>query len=201
MKTFRLIVFGLLFASFLAVSAFAQTTANKVGLINTVAFEDEKAGITKYINAKKSLNAEFKKDFDELNALATRIQALEKELTTLETQLKAVTTEAAAAPLQASYTTKSDEYARLGREFKFKQDDAKVRYQRREQIVLGPVLLDIGKAMTDYSKQKSYYILLDAAKLFNSGVLLAWDDASDVTADFIKFYNARPATAAVTTTK
>ena len=197
MKSFRLVL-GLFFAAVFALSVSAQTAA-KVGLINTALFEDEKAGITKYINAKKSINAEFKKDFDELTALAARSESLEKELTTLETQINTAATDALRVPLQTSYTAKSDEYAKLGREFKFKQDDAKVRYQRREQIVLGPISEDIGKAMQDYSKQKSYYLLLDAAKLFNAGILLAWDDASDVTADFVKFYNARPATAAVTT--
>jgi Skp family chaperone for outer membrane proteins len=199
MKSFRLIAFGLIFAAVFALSVSAQT-ATKVGLINTNLFGDEKAGITKYVNAQKSVNAEFKKDFDDLTALANRISALEKELVTLETQAKTAT-QANAATLQASYTAKSDEYAKLGREFKFKQDDAKVRYQRREQIVLGPILSDIGKAMQDYSKQKAYYLLLDSAKLYNAGVLLAWDDTIDATADFVKFYNARPATTAVTTTK
>src|SRR6185436_7681947 len=85
--------------------------------------------------------------------------------------------------------------------YKFKQDDLKVRYERREQILLGPILLDIGKAMQDYQKQKAFAVLLDASKLFNAGVLLAWDDVTDVTVDFIKFYNARPATAAVTPVK
>jgi Skp family chaperone for outer membrane proteins len=200
MKTFRLIALGLLFAAVFAGSSFAQTTAGKIGLINTAAFNDEKAGIAKYIAAKKSLDVEFKKDFDDLNSLVTRMQNLEKELNTLEGQINAAATEAAKAPLQTSYTAKFDEQARLLREHKFKQEDTKVRYQRREQILLGPVLLDIRKAIQEYSKQKSYYMVLDAATLFNAGILLAWDDASDITVDFIKFYNARPATA-VTNTK
>ncbi|MGC2235560.1 MAG: OmpH family outer membrane protein [Pyrinomonadaceae bacterium] len=199
MKTFRLFAATLFIAAIFAVSAFAQT-AGKIGLINTGAFEDDKAGITKFITGRKSLDAEFKKDFDDLTTIANRIQALEKELTTIQGQLNAqggvpVNKDA----LQASFNTKNDEYAKLGREFKFKQDDAKARYERREQVVLGPILLDIGKAMQDYQKAKAFTLLLDATKLYNAGVLLAWEDASDVTTDFIKFYNARPATAVNTT--
>ena len=49
MKTVRLIAVSVFFAAIFAVSALAQTTAasGKIGLINTEAFYDSKAGITK----------------------------------------------------------------------------------------------------------------------------------------------------------
>jgi Skp family chaperone for outer membrane proteins len=197
MKVFNIIVATLFFAVMFVASVSAQT-ATKIGLINTALFEDEKAGITKFITGRKSLDTEFKKDFDDLNALATRIQNLEKDLLGIENQLKTTTgVPVNKDQLQTSYNTKADEYGKLGREYKFKEDDLKARYQRREQVVLGPILLDIGKAMQDYQKQKAFTLLLDATKLFNAGVLLAWEDTTDVTADFVKFYNARPATTAV----
>jgi len=199
MKTFRLIAASLFFAAIFAVSTFAQVTGTgKVGLINTLAFDNDKAGINKYVTAMNSLEAEFKKDGDDLTALATRIQTLEKELQTIQGQLNS------AAPvnkdqLQASYNAKADEYGKLGREFKFKQDDAKARFERRRQVVMGPILADIYKAMQDFAKQKGYSVILDGAKLEEAGVLLAiGDDKIDATKDFILFYNARPATTAVT---
>lgn len=200
MKTFRLFAASMIFAAIFAVSAFAQATTNKIGLIDTASFEDDKAGITKFITGRKSLDAEFKKDLDELSAIANRMQTLDKELIALEGQLKAsggvpVNRES----LQASYNTKADELGKLDRELKFKRDDTKVRYERREQVVMGPIMLDIGRAMKEYQKQKALSLLLDATKLFSAGVLLAWDDVNDVTADFVKFYNARPATAVNTT--
>lgn len=203
MKTFRLISAAFFIAAMFAVSAFAQTAGSKIGLINTAAFEDEKTGITKFITGRKSLDLEFKRDFDELTTLFNRIVALEKEIVALETQIKAAQANPQvpiSATLQTTYSSKADEYGKLTREHKFKQDDAKVRYERREQVVLGPILSDIGKAMGEYQKQKAYTVIFDAAKLFNAGVLLAWDDVSDVTTDFVKFYNARPATTAVKTT-
>ena len=80
MKTFRLIAASAIFAAIFAVSAFAQTTASKIGLINTLAFDDEKVGITKYVAAMNSLDAEFKTVYTELQTLATKIQALQKEI-------------------------------------------------------------------------------------------------------------------------
>jgi Skp family chaperone for outer membrane proteins len=204
MKTVRLIAATIFFAAIFAVSAFSQVAVNKIGLIDTGRFEDEKSGgITKFIAGRKSLDLEFKRELDELNSLYIRIGTLEKELVALETQITAARAnpQVPISPtLQTTYSTKADEYGKVGREYKFKQEELKERYGRREQVVLGPILLDIGKAMQEYQKQKAFSMLLDATKLFQAGVLLAWDDMTDVTVDFIKFYNARPATAAVKTT-
>jgi Skp family chaperone for outer membrane proteins len=199
MKTFRLIAASMIFAAIFAVSAFAQTTttAAKVGLINTLAFDTDKGGINKYVTAMNSLETEFKKDGDDLTVIATRIQTLEKEIQTIQTQLQS-TAPVNKDQLQTSYNTKVDEYGKLGREFKFKQDDAKARYERRRQVVMGPILADIGKAMQEFAKAKGFTLLLDGAKLEEAGVLLAiGDDKIDATKDFIAFYNARPATTAV----
>lgn len=202
MKTFRLITASLFFAALFAVSAFAQaqTPTGKVGLINTLAFDTDKGGINKYVTAMNGLEAEFKADGDALTALGTRIQTLEKDIKSIETQLSS-TAPVAKDQLQASYNAKVDEYGKLGREYKFKQDDAKARFERRRQVVMGPVMADIYKAMNEYAKSKGYTMILDGAKLEEAGVLLAiGDEKIDVTKDFITFYNARPATTAVVTT-
>ena len=196
MKTFRLIAASLFFAAIFGLSTFTQAqTTGKVGLINTLAFDADKGGINKYVTAMNGLEAEFKPDGDALTALGNKITALGKEIQTIETQL------ASAAPvnkaqLQTSYTAKTDEYAKLGREFKFKQDDAKARFERRRQVVMGPILQDIYKAMNEFAKQKGFTIILDGAKLEEAGVLLAiGDEKVDATTDFITFYNARATTA------
>jgi Skp family chaperone for outer membrane proteins len=199
MKTFRLIAATLFFAAIFAVSTFAQTPAAKVGLINTASFDSNKPGegITKYVTAMNGLEAEFKADGDALQALATKIQNLENELTNIKKQ--AENPAANQAQLQTTYNTKAEEYGKLTREFEFKQKDAKARFERREQVVMGPIWQDIYKALGDYAKQKGYAVILDGAKLQSAGVLLAiGDDKIDITKDFITFFNARPATTAVT---
>ena len=203
MRKIRLVAVSLIVVAVSAISIFAQTPQNKpvnVGLINTYAFNDDKAGITKYAAAMNSVDAVFKKELDELKAMVVRLQGLETELTNLQKQL---TTTSPGVPvnnaqLQTTYNTKIGEYDKLGREYKFKQEDVKVRYQRRRQEVMGPILVDIGKAMREFATQRGYALLLDGAKLSEAGLLLGFDEKVDLTKDFITFYNARPAMTTVT---
>ena len=204
MRNICLVAVSLVIVAVSAISIFPQTPQNqssKIGLINTLAFGDAKVGITKYSTAMNSVDTMFKKELDDLNAMVARIQNLEKELTGLQKQLTTATPGVPVnnTPLQTSYNTKIEEYDKLGREYKFKQEDIRTRYQRRRQEIMGPVLVDIGKAMQEFAKQRGYSIILDGAKLEESGVLLAVDDKVDLTKDFITFYNARPAAATVTT--
>ena len=192
MKTFRLIAAGFIFAAVFAVSAFAQAAAptGKIGLVNTFAFDDAKAGITKFRTAVTTVDTEFKPDNDKLRASAARYETLQKELTGFQNTVKA----GGKVPISdAAVQAKVDELGKLEREIKFQQEDAKTRYERRYQTVVGPVLDDIMKAMMDFAKQKGYSVILDGAKLQESGILMAFDDKTNVTAEFIQFYNTRPA--------
>lgn len=177
----------MIFAAAFAVSAFAQTGAGKIGVINTFEFEASqgKPGITKYVTAMNRLETEFKPVQTELDTLANKINALRKEIENFQ--------KAGANVPVANATAKAEEYEKLVREFKFKQEDAKARFESRRQVVVSPVLQDIGKAMMEFAQQKGYAIILDAAKLDSAGLILAFDTKHDVTEEFIKFYNARPA--------
>lgn len=189
MKKFRLLTVSMIFAAVFAVSAFAQAGAasGKIGVINTFAFEASqgKAGITKYVTAQNRLDGEFKTVQTELQNTANKITALKKEIDTLSKAGDKV-------PV-ANITTKAEEHDKLVRELKFKQEDAKARYDSRRQDIMGPVLQDIGKAMQEFATANGYAIILDAAKLDNAGFILAFDRKYDITDEFIKFYNARPA--------
>lgn len=200
MKNIRLIAVSLMLAAFLTISAAAQATTPaaapaKIALINTAAFENQ-GGITRMINARNTLEAEFKKQIDDLQKLETEIKALQAELQRIQQQLNIATANKEA--LQTQFQTKYAEFERKSREYKFKEEDLKVAYQNREQIVMGPVMQDIGKAMEEYCKSKGFTMMWDLAKLYNAGVILYWENTSDVTADFIKYYNARPAPATTT---
>ena len=198
MKTVRLIAVSVFFAAILAVSALAQTTAasGRIGLINTQAFDDDKAGITKYVTALNSLETEFKPLFTELQTLATKIQALEKELAGYRQLIQ----ENKKIPISdADLSKKAEEYDKAVREYKFKEEGAKAQYQRRETVVMGPIRQDIGNAIQEFTKKNGYTIMLDVAKLDNAGLILGLDETADVTKAFITFYNARPATTATVT--
>jgi Skp family chaperone for outer membrane proteins len=146
------------------------------------------------MNAMNSLDKEFQPVQTELQTLATRYQTLQADIKKLQSQPGSVPVNPTAMQ------TKIDEYQKLERDIKFKQEDAKARFDSRQATLLGPVMQDIGKALQDFAKQRGYAMVLDAVKLEQAGLLLGLGDI-DVTKDFIAFYNARPAGTAATTTK
>lgn len=89
--------------------------------------------------------------------------------------------------------TKIEEAEKLQRDIKFKQEDAKARFERREQALFTPILQDVYKSVREFSKQKGFGLVLDVAKMEQAGIAIGWDDKADVTKEFIAFYNARPA--------
>jgi Skp family chaperone for outer membrane proteins len=195
MRKFNIAAVGLLFAAVFAVSAFAQaqsSAAGRIGLVDTGAFMEDKpgAGIPKLKAAVNTLNAEFKSVNDELTTLGTQYQQKVDEYNKLKNStVPAGDLDSKASAIQDLETT-----------IKRKQEDAKAKYERRQDAVVGPVYADIGKAMNDYAKSKGFAIILDGAKLEQAGVLLGFDDKYDITKDFITFYNARPATASTAAT-
>jgi Skp family chaperone for outer membrane proteins len=187
-----------LFMIFAAASAFsqapAQPGAGKIGWLDTTAFGDEKAGITKYINAIKAVETEMKPRVGDLQTLQTRLKTISDDLAKLQAacQNPAVPCDTKTA------AAKQDEGQRLQREFDFKKKEFDAAYDKRSGEVLGPISSEIGKALQDYAKQKGYAAVLDISKLDQAGVILALDATADITKDFITFYNARPATTATT---
>ena len=201
MKIFRLITANFIFAAVFAVSVFAQAQdAGKIGLVNTLAFEDSKGGIAKLVTASNSLESEFKQPATELETMYNRIQALQREIQGINTQLSDPKTPAAVdkTKLQATGQAKADEYERMGRDFKFKQEDLKARLDRRRQVVVGPVYQDVMKALQEFAVKNGYAIILDGARLEEAQILMAFNNKYDVTKEFIAFYNARPAGTAAT---
>lgn len=194
MKTLRMFAVALFFAAIFAVSSYAQAGgaagAGKIAVIDTGAFGDPAAGIKTYVSAMKTLETEFKPVQDDLNATQTKLQTLVKDIQNLQKPGVPV----APATLQA----KQDEGEKLEIEFKRKQEDAKVRFGKRQQALMTPVMQNIYKAVQEFSKKNGYVMVLDVAKMADDGSLLALDDSANVTKAFIEFYNARPAGSATT---
>ena len=199
MKRFSFIAASFIFAAITAVSAFGQVAQPaapfRMAVIDTGAF-DSKDGITRYSTAMNALEAEFKPLESEIQGMVTKYNTLGAEIKKLQDQAAAGT-----VPIdQKSAQAKIEEYQTLELSIKRKQEDAKARAARREPQVMGPIRLEIGKALQDFATQKGYAMILDAAKLDGAGLILAFDAARvDVTKEFITFFNARPATTATTT--
>ncbi len=198
MKKINLIAVSLIFAAMLAVSASAQT-GDKIGLVDWGQFADPTKGIKKYSTALKTLDDEFKPINLELQGMGTKYQTLAKEVQNMQEVYQKNPT---GSPFSvAAIQAKADELGQMERDIKKKQEDGKAKYQSRSATLLGPISNDIMKAMSDFASQKGYAMILDGAKLAESGILLAFIPKTNITDEFITFFNARTTTATTTTTK
>lgn len=198
MRRFGYMSAVLLVSALLSIAAMAQANPPKIGMVNPLAFDDEKEGITRYVAAMKTLEAEFKVRTTELTNMRTRLEALEKELVDLQNRLRDPKN---TVPIPAAtVNAKTEEFQRLQREFKFKGDEYKAALEKREVDLRGPIRLEISKALQEFTKKNGLIMLLDVSKLDEASMLLALDETADMTKQFIVFFNARPATTATTTT-
>lgn len=159
----------------------------KIGWIDTSAFSDPKAGITRYVNGLKTVEDGLKTQFAELQALQTRYAAAVAEINRLQQ---------ATSVDQAVFATKQRDGARIEREFEFRKKEYEAEATLRRNEVIGPITADIMKVLQDFGKQKGYVTILDIGSMAQTNSLLYLDPTADTTKDFITFYNARPATSA-----
>lgn len=180
-KVFRLVL-GAVFVLGLAGAVVAQAPAKSV-LINTAAFYDEKSGIAKLISAEKQLNTEFAKEIKDLQDGNTRLAAIVEEL-----QKTTVT-----AANQAALMQKKSDGESLQRTLEFNKTNLEVKINNKRKELIEPITFDIGKAIAEFGRKNNYGAIFDASKLGEAGVLLFLSDSTDITKDFIAFYNAKAA--------
>lgn len=157
----------------------STTPAARIGLVNTEAFADEKAGIARYVAAIKSVDREFEPRQKELSALQARVASVSEEVNKLNAE------RAAAATIQS----KVDENQRLQVELKRLSEDAQAAYEKRTDEVMQPIVQDIGKALEQFATQRSITMLLDISKM--GPAILTLDPAADMTQAFIADYNRK----------
>lgn len=172
----------------------ATTPANvavpdsKIAFVDTEAFNDEKAGIGRFVTALQSLQREFKPRQDEMLALQAKLQQLAKDIDTLRK---------AAVVDPRSVQAKQEEGAQLERQLKYKKDDYDAAMQKRYREVVGPVSADIGKELDAFAAQRGITMILDVSKLLPA--ILTAKQEMDITRAFIVYYNSKNPTAAATT--
>lgn len=205
MKRTTVITTALMLLAIAAVSAAAQTTprptgtptpkpaapqpvraANapvpdaKIAIIDTGMFRDEKAGITRYVNAVKIVQGEFQARNAELSNLQSRMTAISNEITKLS-----------GTPVvgQQTIQSKQDEGVRLEREYKYKKEQLDADIDKRYTEIVSPISNDIGNALVEYANQHGLTMILDISKLLPA--VLAVSPATDVTQAFIADYNSK----------
>lgn len=212
MKIIRLSVVSLMMVAFASISAFAQGGAakppatqqtqaantnvnipvSKIAFVDTRYFLDEKEGITKYLNAAKNLEREFKPRYDELQQIQTKLQALEAEIQKLLANPNLVD--------QKTVQAKQEEGQRLQRELKFKQEEGNAVFERRKREVLGPIEQDISKALEAFVKSRGITTLINLGTEASIPFMMV-DPNAEITKAFIADFNSKnPGTSASTTT-
>src|SRR5688500_4347191 len=122
-----LIIGAALFLTLMSFPANAQVLApSKIAAITTDKFADPKVGIARLRTAFSLLEREFAPQQYELTQMASRLQQL-------QTELRNPNIDAAAK------TKKYEEAEKLDRDMKFKQEDAKALFERRQRAVMEPI--------------------------------------------------------------
>src|SRR5215211_1834031 len=208
MRNFRIFAAAIMLAAILAVSASAQGTArptapqqtgpaagananvpeSKIAYIDTSEFADEKTGINRYVTQMKTLEREFKPRQDELTNMQARIKTIADEISRL-------TTAGGASPVDPkTFQAKQDEGERLGRDLKYKKEQADADFAKRYQEVIRPVSQDIMTALNQFAQTRGITMILDISRMGEA--VLTVNPSMDVTRAFIAEYNAKnPATA------
>lgn len=158
----------------------APVPDSKIALIDTTMFGDEKSGIFRYIDAAKSVRAEFLTRTNELQGIQTRLEALITEIQNLSK-----------APVvdQKAIQAKQQQGQTLQDEFKTKKDRLDEDVSKRAEQVIGPISQLIGQAMDQFARQRGITLTLDTSKLLPA--ILTAIPAMDLTTAFIADFNSK----------
>ena len=158
----------------------AAVPDSRIALIDTTAFGDEKNGIWRYVDAAKSVEAEFKSRSDELQNIQNRLDALATEIQTL---MKAP------VPDQKTIQARQQQGVSLQAEGKTKKDRLDEDVSKRYEQVIGPISNQIGAAMDQFARQRGITMTLDTSKLLPA--ILTALPSTDLTQAFINDFNSK----------
>lgn len=154
----------------------SQTAAPlKIGVVNTEMFVAANGGVTRLVNAIRSVDTEFKPRRDEIATLVARFDELNKPAPANSTQAQLIQRQEQAQALQL--------------EIRRKQEDGRVAYTKRMATVTDPIRLSIFNSLEAYAKARGIDLLIDLVK-FPDGLLLVNKNA-DLTPAFIKDFNSK----------
>jgi Skp family chaperone for outer membrane proteins len=161
-------------------ASIAPVPDSRIALIDTTMFGDEKNGIWRYVDAAKSVQAEFKARTDELQSIQNRLNTLAAEIQTL---MKAP------VPDQKTIEAKRQQGQSLETEGKTKKDRLDEDVSKRYEQVIAPISSQIGAAMDVFARQRGITMTLDASKLLPA--ILTVVPATDLTQAFINDFNSK----------
>jgi len=176
-----------------ALTARAQTTAppiaqtpagpTKIGIIDTEAFGDSKAGIKRLLNAYAQVSNELAGIRQQIATKNARYEELAK-----------------AAQTRQLTQAEAEEADNLKRDIQRLQEDGQKQADKLARERTGPILNDIGNAIQAYAKQRGFDMVIDVSKF--QGAVLVLNQSVDITDAFILDYNTKnPGTTTATPPK
>lgn len=172
-KSFTIFIFALIFV----VNICAQSPKeNRMVVINELAFEDPKSGISELVNAYNRIDAEFSVERKTLDSINLEIAKIDKEI---------IDRTKPAAGCVGSIDGLIEEREKLWQEHKQRIEDAKRRYDKRSSEIISPVLAKVELALKEFEKVKDYKVI----KRDSLPQIVCADPDRDKTAEFIEFYN------------
>ncbi len=143
-------------------------------------FGDEKNGIYRYVDAAKSVQAQFQSQTQELQNLENRLNTLSNELDAL---MKA-------NPInQQAIQAKQQQGATLEAEYKTKKDKLDADVNKRYEEVVAPNSKQIGAELDQFATQRGITMTLDISKMLPA--ILTAVPAIELTKTFISEFNAK----------
>lgn len=151
-----------------------QTAPAKVGVINSEMFSNPNGGVTRLVNALRTLENEFKPKRDEIIQLRSRFESIQQ-----------VPPNTPAAQL----ASRREQAETLQIEIQRKQEDARVAYAKRLSSLTDPIRVSILAALDAFGKQRGIDVLIDRSK-FPDGVFVL-NPSADLTSTFIRDFNSK----------
>lgn len=172
------------------IAAQAQPAGNtKIGFIYSTVFSFSDRGITRIKNANTQVANEFKARENEYLGMVAKIQNYDKEIASMTEQFRKTPN----GPVTAdSIRFKKEERDSFARTAKFKQDELNSDYQKRKEVLLTPILDEIGTALQDFAKLNGLGVVFDLSNIREPNSIFVINESMDYTDAFVKYFNARP---------
>lgn len=147
----------------------------KVAVINTSIFADQ---ILELKNKADAVNKKYEPQFKALESMKQQISTLEN---TIKTQQQIMTPDAL-QKAQEQYTTLTTNYKRQG-------EDLQAAYNKEADTAIAPVRQKLEDFVKDYASKRGIILILDLPGSYQAGIIGYFNQAIDITTDFIAEYN------------
>lgn len=153
-----------------------NSQGTRIAIIYTDFFYDPNNGISRVLNAIKSLDQQFQPRKTEMQRLRQRIEQLTNETSGPAPDVTSMAVE-----------SKRDELEHLKKESQRKAEDFQTEYSKRMRNTLNPIFEDLDKAIKSFAQQRGIDLILDGSKMDDA--LLYMSESVDLTHAFVMEFN------------